>query len=192
MPVEPQPDPPLHADGPLVHRVPVSDLTAQGRDVSIAVTETEREAVAASCDLVALNMLRADFHVARGSGALLIVTGTIAADVVQTCCASLKPVEAQVSAEVALTYTLESDAEDAGEVDIAPHGDDPPEPVVDGYIDFGALAVEHLILNLDPYPRLPGTDIPVEYKNMDAEGDEIPESSPFSVLSALQTRGKNT
>ena len=34
--------------------------------------------------------------------------------------------------------------------------EDPPEPIVNGAIDLGALAAEFLMLGLDPYPRKPG------------------------------------
>ncbi len=33
---------------------------------------------------------------------------------------------------------------------------DDPEPLVGGTIDLGALAIEFLIVGLDPYPRKPG------------------------------------
>ena len=34
--------------------------------------------------------------------------------------------------------------------------DEPPEPLVDGTLDLGGLAVEFLILGIDPYPRKAG------------------------------------
>jgi len=33
---------------------------------------------------------------------------------------------------------------------------DPPDPIINGQIDLGALAAEFLVLNLDLYPRKPG------------------------------------
>ncbi len=35
---------------------------------------------------------------------------------------------------------------------------DPPEPIVNGFIDLGQLAAEFLVLGLDPYPRKPGAE----------------------------------
>ena len=34
----------------------------------------------------------------------------------------------------------------------------PPEPLIDGTIDLGAIATEFLLLAIDPYPRKPGAE----------------------------------
>ena len=55
---------------------------------------------------------------------------------------------------------------------------DPPDLIVNGLFDLGALAAEFLALALDPYPRKPGVSF-VETAP-EAEG---PESvSPFAAL----------
>ncbi len=36
--------------------------------------------------------------------------------------------------------------------------DEPPEPLVGGTVDLGAIATEFLILGIDPYPRKPGAE----------------------------------
>ena len=57
--------------------------------------------------------------------------------------------------------------------------EEPPEVLRDGTVDLGALAVEFLILGIDPYPRKPGAvfDVP-------PAGD--PRNNPFAVLAALK------
>jgi hypothetical protein len=59
--------------------------------------------------------------------------------------------------------------------------EDPPEPLPDGFIDLGALAVEFLALALDPFPRKPGAAFD------SADSDETP--SPFAALAALKQGG---
>ena len=54
-------------------------------------------------------------------------------------------------------------------------GEDPPDPIVDGRIDLGALAVEFLALALDPYPRKPGAEFT-------PPPEEAPPDSPFDAL----------
>ncbi len=57
---------------------------------------------------------------------------------------------------------------------------DPPEPIVNGFIDLGQLAAEFLVLGLDPYPRKPGAEfIPPELV-------VDPEEHPFAALKALK------
>ena len=38
------------------------------------------------------------------------------------------------------------------------HDYEPPDEIVNGQIDLGALTAEFLVLGLDPYPRKPGVD----------------------------------
>jgi hypothetical protein len=57
--------------------------------------------------------------------------------------------------------------------------EDPPDPIVDGRIDLGALAAEFLALGLDPYPRKPGAAF--------AGAEPEPErDSPFAALARLK------
>ena len=60
--------------------------------------------------------------------------------------------------------------------------EEPPEPIINGAIDLGALATEFLILGLDPYPRKPGVsfDKPVE--------TDDPQDHPFAALAGLKTQ----
>ncbi len=46
--------------------------------------------------------------------------------------------------------------------------DEPPEPLVDGKIDLGAIATEFLLLGIDPYPRKAGAEF-APVKTDDAE-----------------------
>jgi hypothetical protein len=46
--------------------------------------------------------------------------------------------------------------EDKIDIEVKLNEDDPPEPIVDGIIDLGAVTLEFLALALDPYPRKPG------------------------------------
>ena len=53
------------------------------------------------------------------------------------------------------------------------------EPLVDGKIDLGALAIEFLILGLDPYPRKPGAIF-------QPPADAQPDEGPFAALGVLK------
>ena len=56
---------------------------------------------------------------------------------------------------------------------------EPPDEIVNGQIDLGALTAEFLALGLDPYPRKPGVDF--NYRDPADEKD-----SPFAALSKLK------
>jgi hypothetical protein len=57
---------------------------------------------------------------------------------------------------------------------------DPPDEIVDGRIDVGALVCEFLALGVDPYPRKPGAVF--------EPPAEDPAISPFSALSRLKDK----
>ena len=57
--------------------------------------------------------------------------------------------------------------------------EDAPEPLVDGRIDLGAIAIEFLMLGIDPYPRKPG--VAFEPPKSDSDG-----AHPFAALAALR------
>ena len=55
----------------------------------------------------------------------------------------------------------------------------PPEPIVDGRLDLGALATEFLILGIDPYPRKPGAVF-------EAPSSADRDATAFAALAALK------
>jgi hypothetical protein len=56
---------------------------------------------------------------------------------------------------------------------------EPPEPLVGGVVDLGAIATEYFLLGIDPYPRKEG----VVFEP--GTGPE-PAESPFAALAALK------
>ena len=58
---------------------------------------------------------------------------------------------------------------------------DLPDPIVDGRIDLGAVALEFLVLALDPYPKKPG----VAFDDV-VVGDDDAEPSAFAALARLK------
>lgn len=176
-----------NADHPLSHSIHVLSLPAGGRDVEITATEEERAALAQDFALISCDNLVAKFHVSNAGGPLIAVQGTVEADVVQECSVTLKPVTNAVSADISQVYSQKPDRHGA-EIDIEVDDADPPEPLEDGEIDFGALAAEHLALNLDPYPRDPSAQF-LDMVESDGVEEERPPG-PFAALGALKSAKK--
>ena len=62
-----------------------------------------------------------------------------------------------------------------------PDDEEPPEPLIGGTVDLGALATEFLLLGIDPYPRKAGAEFaPPKVE----DGGE----HPFAALAALKKR----
>ena len=161
--------------------VVVADLPDEGAHFEIAADETERAKVAKHAGLNALPRLAATFDVVRRGGGVH-VSGQVTAKAGQTCVVTLAPVESKIDEAVDLDYAPDIEAADVktkGSGQISKKHAEPPEPLVDGVIDLGAVATEFLILGLDPYPRAPGAtfDLPVE---------EEARPNPFAALESLK------
>lgn len=172
---------------PLSHSIPVGNVSRKGKIVSIVAIDVEREGIAKECGLIGLARLEAEFTVTKGAGRLLAVQGHISAEVTQSCGVTLKPVQEQVEADVALTYSLDARVAAELEVEVHPDDEDPPEPVIDGEIDFGAVALEHFALNLNPYPR--ASDAAFEasaWQDEPAEDNQNGKVNPFAALAGLK------
>jgi hypothetical protein len=157
-----------------------------GLDIRLCANETECAALADACGLVAVQTFKADFHVRKQGPQRYSVRGVLRALVTQTCAVSLEPFETVMSAPIAVDFALgcqplgepASPKRTAGGAAMFAGAQDPPDPIINGQIDLGALAAEFLVLNLDLYPRKPGATF--EDTNV---GDETSGTdSPFAVL----------
>ena len=156
--------------------VGVNTLPRGGRTVAIEADEAERAALARRFDLLALDELRVRFTLTPGRGDTVVVAGTLNAAVVQRCVVTLDPVPAAVEDEIEAVFA-DAAGRDEAEIEVDPLAAE-VEPLIDGRIDLGELAAQHLSLALDPYPRSPDAPEPA------AEPPEVePETRrPFAVL----------
>jgi uncharacterized metal-binding protein YceD (DUF177 family) len=129
----------------------------------------ERAALAEVLELQAIDRLVATLRTRRLASGLIEVTGEMEGEVVQTCVVTLEPVPAQIRESFRLTFGDVEPEPDLGEIDIHFDDSDPPEPIIDGKIDLGALVAEQLSLALDPYPRKEGAEVPQEFAPNEAE-----------------------
>jgi hypothetical protein len=160
-----------------------------GRSLELVPDEAQRKAIAAGAGLLELPRLEVIFDLTRHGADGLQVAGHVSATVIQRCVVTLEPVENKIEEDVDLLFQPPQ-----AEVPIAPVGDtrhqgvdaaEPPEVLHGGVVDLGAIAVEFLMLALDPYPRKPGAVFEAP-----PAGD--PASHPFAALAALKKdSGKN-
>jgi uncharacterized metal-binding protein YceD (DUF177 family) len=140
-----------------------------------------RARIARTLDLQALDLLEADMTVAPDAAGFE-VRGDLHATLTQTCGATLEPLPAEIRTQFSVRCRdlspEEQAAEPAHEVEIGLEDVDPPDVIEGGVIDLGAYVVEHLALELDPFPRKPG----VVFEPPAAEA----EPSPFAVLAGLK------
>ncbi len=156
--------------GPSTHRV-VAD-------------EAERAAVARELGVLDLTRLEAAIVLqpAADRGGLRL-NGTVEADLVQTCVVSLERVPATLCLSVVRRYVVGASPLEEALVD--PEAEDPPDSLEDRRIDLAAVMVEAVALEMEPYPRAPGS----EFGGHQNSAENGAPAGPFAVL-ADRNRGK--
>lgn len=135
-------------------------------------------AIAQFAGLEAVRTFAAALDVVPMADGSVRVSGRLEADVRPVCVLTLEafdehvetPIEADfASADVAAKLARAAEAAEDENFE-------PPDEILDGRIDLGALAVEFLILALDPYPRKPG-----------ASFAPVQNAEPVSLFEKLKT-----
>ncbi|MBX9758978.1 MAG: DUF177 domain-containing protein [Beijerinckiaceae bacterium] len=174
--------------------------------VKIVADPAERAALAATDNIPSIAALSAEFKVA-GEGKNIRVRGQVRATVTQECVVTLEPFDTDVVEDVDVRFASapppaapepkggeRMSRRRASQIEMERHAapaaapvfpqheeDDPPDTIVDGKIDLGALAAEFMALALDPYPRKPGA----QFAPVEAEPPER-DPSPFAGLARLK------
>ena len=160
--------------------VAVDDIAETGAHFGLVADAQVRAAVVRVAGLRDLPRLEANFEVARHGAGGLRVAGRVSATVGQVCVVTLEPLVNEVEESVDLLLMPQSTAaREDGENGTHGESAEETEPLIGGQVDLGALAIEFLILGLDPYPRKPGAVFqpPPEAK---------PDTGPFVALGSLK------
>jgi uncharacterized metal-binding protein YceD (DUF177 family) len=170
----------MTTEGSFSRPVKVDALPRDGSMQAVEATPAERAAIAEQQGLVDVARLNATFLVKR-AGKVVRVTGVVHAEVTQTCVVTLEPFPVTLDEPVDVRYARPAEERSGRRSEsetLALDAEDPPDPIVDGRVDLGALAVEFLALALDPHPRKPGAEFT-------PPPEETPPESPFVVLAEI-------
>jgi uncharacterized metal-binding protein YceD (DUF177 family) len=158
---------------PEFHRPLALDrIGPRGLDLTVEANRAECSALAVRMNLPAVLAVSCAFHLIRESRDIVLARGVLRARVTQVCVISLEEFDADVEEIFQIRFVPSGEEAD----DIDPESDD-EIPFEGNLIDLGEAAAEQLGLALDPYPRMPGVEMP--------EVDEDPEPHPFAALRRL-------
>ena len=162
-------------------RLRLGDVQRSPRTLELEADASRRVAIAEALDLLALSRFVADVRVSSWLDGLEIAASW-RADIVQTCGVSLDPFDTALSGRFTVRAVPEGSpaaGDPASEITVDPEAEDPPDLLEGDEVDVGAYLVEHLALEVDPFPRKPGAEFE----------PPTPESpaSPFAVLQALKS-----
>ncbi|MEQ8373876.1 MAG: DUF177 domain-containing protein [Roseibium aggregatum] len=184
---------------PYSYKVNAARVVDKDERVTVSPDEAALKAIAKTYELDGIRDLKADFLLKPYRKAGLRVVGPLTATLEQTCVVSLEPFESQLKIDVDRTFEPQSsrprkvsDLNEDGEIEIDLETLDPPDVILDGVLDLGAVICEELALTLDPFPRKPG----VEFEGGDGDDDSVDEEpeakpSPFAALKALKDQPDN-
>lgn len=148
--------------------------------LTLAPDAAERAAVATQLRLQGLPALSADLTVKPWLDGVEI-KGRFRAVVEQICGVSLDPFEETVDGEIEVHAVPQGSthaaASEGGELELDPNAPDAPDVLESDTVDVAGYVVEHLALELDPFPRKPG--VTFDYQPPEAE------TSPFAALKKL-------
>ncbi len=147
----------------------------------ITADETARKKIARTLGLAALDRLEAELKLSGWFDGLRI-EGRWSATVTQTCGVSLE----DFSTELAGAFDLRAvpptsphaTHNDEAEIEIDLDAEDPPDVLESDVVDLGGYVIEHLALEIDPFPRKPGAEFQPPQDDADL--------SPFAVLKKLK------
>jgi hypothetical protein len=139
-------------------RVRLGEIGRAGRHFDFEPGDFVRADMAKTLGLVSLPRFQAALDVAPWLDGAEI-RGAWSGAVVQTCGVSLEDFETPLSGRftVRVVPPGSPNALDGGaEVELDPEADDPPDVLNSEVIDLGGYVLEHLALEIDPFPRKPG------------------------------------
>lgn len=153
----------------------------RGLTLHIAPDAAARADIALMLDLEALERLEADLTLRSWLDGVEI-EGRWRAEIVQICGVSLDPFQTGLSGALTVRAVPPGSPNAAQEADgvmvIDLEAEDPPDELESERIDLAAYIIEHLALEIDPFPRKPG----VEFE----PPTEAQTPSPFAALKGLK------
>lgn len=171
----------MDGPAPLSRRINALKLTREGAAFTLGADAGQLQTIAETLQLPAVHAFSANIEARAVGQGRYRIEGEVKARVRQTCVLTgeefdveiLAPVEAAFADDDHLTPPTKKEVERSLE------DEDPPEPLENGHIDIGAIAVEFLALALEPFPRKPGAVFA-------GSAEDEAQKGPFAALAALK------
>ena len=170
-------------NAPLTWSHRASEIPEAGLKIARSATANERAQIAEELDLVGCDALDTDYVLVGLGAGRYRMSGGLKARVVQSCVATLEPVEQTIEESFDLEFWPAGSLPELGEEEVEALGVPEIEPIEHGWIQDGRVILELLSTALDPYPRKPGASLAWEDQSEDAESKT---ENPFSALKKLK------
>lgn len=173
----------------------VNKMDGDKEEICIEADEDQRADLAKRLGVVSVKDAFADLSVTYlKSNATYHVEGDIEATVIQECIVTLEPIETAISESIEGWYADKQSAvsfaaakreregaRSQGEVEILTEEDD-PEPLLNGHIDLGELATQHISLAIPLYPQKEGAEYAESAGEFSLDDESPLRKNPFEAL----------
>ena len=171
---------------PLRRPIRVESITLRPVAAEVVPAPDDLPGIATFLGVASVEALEASYSLSR-NGERVKLEGMIKASLHQSCVVTLDPFPVELNVPIKLDFAPEAEIaamakpseDDEIDIEVLLNEEEPPESIVDGVIDLGAVTLEFLALSLDPYPRKPGVAF-------SEPAPETPAESPFAALLQLK------
>ncbi len=167
-------------------RVRLADVARSTHSKRLEADESQRTSIAEELGIDRLDWIEAEVALSPWMDGA-IVDGRWSAQIEQTCGVSLESfatrLEGSFSVRVLPNGSPNAPDHPVGEVVVDPTAEDPPDVLEGDEVDLAGYVVEHLALEIDPFPRKPGAVF--------TPPDEPKPPSPFDALRNFSPRAKD-
>ena len=171
----------------LINKVRIDDIPQEGLCVQFFATSEELKDLKERLCVEKFITLQAEVTIRNGEtiGRNFEAWGTARAQFVQHCVATLEPLNSAIQTAISVRFSEDAQTGE-GEWEIGLDDEYPPELIVSGTVDVGEAIIQHLALEIDPFPRSPG----VPYLDVSSDENGIKNKS-FARLSGLRNKPEN-
>ena len=169
--------------------ISILDIEAVGTEINISANSLECDALAKRFSVKHVQRLSAKLIFSKPKGeSLPKLEARYIAEITQICVVTLEPMTSIIESKFFCTFA-EKDVFNIDEELVFNVNDvDPPEFINNGFFDAGELVSEHLLLEIDPFPRVVGAEFC--QSNIFSTTKVKNKFNPFETLKKLQTKEK--
>ncbi|RZI46598.1 YceD family protein [Candidatus Finniella inopinata] len=149
---------------------------------SLKATPSEAAALAQRFGVVSIDKLKMEYAIESGHTAYkgYYLTGSLQAEVIQSCVVSLKEVPESVDSRFSF-HVVDQRYQDETFHD---HEDDDIEFSIEDVVDLGEISAQYLSLSLNPYPRASADSDQLIVDSENSPPSKKP--NPFAILKSLK------
>ena len=171
----------------------ITTMPKAGYARKLSPDSTELETIAQSCGLSAIAVFEATVECRPWHRDGVTVSAHIKAEIEQACAISLEPIFSVIDTEFSAHFVPQTSRlalplkQVDGEIVFEFEGEDAPDILEGEEVDLWEVVLEYFNLEIDPFPRAEGQEIPAELpKESPKEEGEEDKVSPFAILAELK------